>query len=71
MYRIFNDGDISGDIGIVTSGIWQDGASSLETFFSSSTQYANTGDYSVDVYRMHLHLFNLEWRTVTEMEVAH
>lgn len=51
MYRIFNDGDISGDIGIVTSGIWQDGASSLETFFSSSTQYANTGDYSVDVYR--------------------
>ena len=51
MYRIFNDGDISGDIGIVTSGIWQDGASSLETFFSSSTQYANTGDYGVDVYR--------------------
>ena len=61
MYRIFNDGDISGDIGIVTSGIWQDGASSLETFFSSSTQYANTGDYSVDVVieQLQLYLDNL------------
>jgi hypothetical protein len=51
MYKNFSDQDIAGDIGIVTSGIWQDGASSIETFFSSSTQYTNTGDYSIDVYR--------------------
>ena len=36
---------------IVTSGIWQDGVSNITTFFTSSTQYTNTGDYSIDVYR--------------------
>ncbi len=51
MYRNFTDNDTSTDIGIVTSGVWQDGASSIETFFSSSTQYTNTGDYNIDVYR--------------------
>ena len=39
------------DTAIVTSGLFQDGASSITTFFSSSTQYTNTGDYSIDVYR--------------------
>lgn len=51
MYKNFTADDTSTDIGIVTSGIWQDGASSIETFFSSSTQYTNTGDYNIDVYR--------------------
>lgn len=51
MYKFFNDEDRSSDVGIVTSGIFQDGASSITTFFTSSTQYTNTGDYNVDVYR--------------------
>ena len=50
-YRNFTGEDVSEDIGIVTSGIWQDGAGKIETFFSSSTQYTNTGDYNIDVYR--------------------
>jgi len=50
-YKAFTGEDVSNDIGIVTSGVWQDGASSIETFFSSSTQYTNTGDYNIDVYR--------------------
>ena len=51
MFRDFTDNDTSTDIGIVTSGVWQDGASNITTFFSSSTQYTNTGDYNIDVYR--------------------
>ena len=51
MYKLFGNNDKSTDVGIVTSGIWQDGASNIETFFTSSTQYTNTGDYNVDVYR--------------------
>ena len=51
MYKLFGNNDTNTDIGIVTSGIWQDGASSITTFFTSSTQYTNTGDYNVDVYR--------------------
>jgi len=43
--------DIQTNIALVTSGIFQDGASSIATFYTSSTQYTNTGDYSVDVYR--------------------
>ena len=39
------------DVAIVTSGVFQDGVSNIETFFTSSTQYSNTGDYSVDIYR--------------------
>ena len=50
-YKNFTGEDVTEDIGIVTSGIWQDGASSISTFFSSSTQYSNTGDYNIDVYR--------------------
>ena len=51
MYRNFGNNDTSTDIGVVTSGVWQDGASNIETFFTSSTQYTNTGDYNIDVYR--------------------
>ena len=50
-YKNFTGEDVSSDIGIVTSGVFQDGASSITTFFSSSTQYSNTGDYNIDVYR--------------------
>jgi len=50
-YKNFTGEDVTEDIGIVTSGIWQDGASNLTSFFSSSTQYTNTGDYNIDVYR--------------------
>ena len=51
MFKNFTGEDTSMDVGIVTSGVWQDGASSITTFYSSSTQYTNTGDYNVDVYR--------------------
>ena len=43
--------DIQTNVALVTSGIFQDGASSITAFYSSSTQYTNTGDYSVDAYR--------------------
>ena len=33
-YKNFTGEDVTEDIGIVTSGIWQDGASSIATFFS-------------------------------------
>ena len=39
------------DVAIVTSGVFQDGVSNISTFFTSSTQYTNTGAYSVDIYR--------------------
>ena len=39
------------NVALVTSGIFQDGASNITAFFTSSTQYTNTGDYSIDVYR--------------------
>ena len=51
MYKDLGTNDVTSDIGIVTSGVWQDGASSITTFFTSSTQYTNTGDYNIDVYR--------------------
>ena len=51
MFKNFTGEDVSLDAGIVTSGVWQDGASSIATFYTSSTQYTNTGDYNVDIYR--------------------
>lgn len=50
-YKFFEDQDISSDTGIVTSGVWQDGDGNISSFYTSSTQYTNTGDYNVDVYR--------------------
>ena len=51
-YKIFDiDEDVNEDNAIVTSGLFQDGASSITAFHTSSTQYTNTGDYSVDAYR--------------------
>jgi len=51
MYKNFTGEDVSLSNGIVTSGVWQDGASSITAFYTSSTQYTNTGDYNIDVYR--------------------
>ena len=45
------DDDKALDTAIVTSGIFSDGDSSITTFFTSSTQYTNTGDYNIDIYR--------------------
>jgi hypothetical protein len=50
-YRNLTNEDRVEDVSIVTSGVFQDGASNITSFFTSSTQYTNTGDYSVDVYR--------------------
>ena len=49
--RDLTNDDVVSNVGIVTSGLFQDGASSINTFYTSSTQYTNTGDYSIDVYR--------------------
>jgi len=50
-YKNFEDGDVVFDNATITSGIFQDGASSVDAFHSSSTQYTNTGDYNVDTFR--------------------
>ena len=50
-YRNLTTEDRIEDVSVVTSGVFQDGAGSITSFFTSSTQYTNTGDYSVDVYR--------------------
>lgn len=51
MFKPLTEDDKVSDVAIVTSGVFQDGASSITTFFTSSTQYTNTGDYNVDLYR--------------------
>ena len=75
-FKNFTGEDVSEDIGIVTSGIWQNGDGTINTFFSSSTQYTNTGDYNIDVYRYDpsanaSHQFNLELFMVIEKVVVH
>ena len=50
-YKNLEGTDVIQNVGLVTSGIFQDGASSITQFHTSSTQYTNTGDYSVDAYR--------------------
>ena len=50
-FKNFTNEDVNNGIGIVTSGVWQDGASSIATFYTSSTQNSNTGDYHLDIYR--------------------
>ena len=50
-FKELENDDKASDVSIVTSGLFQDGASSITTFFSSSTQYTNTGDYNIDVYK--------------------
>ena len=50
-YKNFENGDIVFDNATVTSGIFQDGGSSIDAFHTASTQYTNTGDYNIDAYR--------------------
>jgi len=50
-FKNLTNDDRVNDVAIVTSGLFQDGSSNITTFFTSSTQYTNTGDYSIDVYR--------------------
>ena len=50
-YKNLTNEDRVNDTAIVTSGLFQDGASSITTFHTSSTQYTNTGDYNIDMYR--------------------
>jgi len=35
---------------VVSSGMWANNAGSITTFYTSSTQYTNTGDYYMDLY---------------------
>ncbi len=51
VYKPLTNEDVVTNVAKVTSGVFQDGASSIATFFTSSTQYTNTGDYNVDIYR--------------------
>ena len=59
IYKDFNittaDSLVSSDVvtnvkDTVSSGMWADGASSITTFFTSSTQSGSSGDYYLDVY---------------------
>ena len=51
VFRPLSGDDIVNNRTIVTSGLFQDGVSSINTFFTSSVQSGSTGDYSLDVYR--------------------
>lgn len=51
VFRIIQEDDVINDKSIVTSGLFQDGVSSITNFFTSSVQSGSTGDYSLDVYR--------------------
>ena len=50
-FKDLTNEDRVNDVAIVTSGLFQDGSSNITTFFTSSTQYTNTGDYNIDVYK--------------------
>jgi len=51
LYKEFTNDDVVSDVAVVTSGVFQDGASKITTFFNSTVQSGSTGDYSLDVYR--------------------
>ena len=50
-FKDLTNDDRVNDVAIVTSGLFQDGSSNITTFFTSSTQNTNTGDYNIDVYK--------------------
>ena len=50
-FKNLTNDDRVNDVAIVTSGLFQDGSSNITTFFTSSTQYTNTGDYNIDIYK--------------------
>lgn len=51
IYKDLEKDDKVTDLATVTSGLFQDGAANITTFFTSSTQNTNTGDYNIDLYR--------------------
>ena len=51
-FKILNQQtDVVTQASIVTSGVFQDGASKITTFFTSTVQSGSTGDYSLDLFR--------------------
>ena len=49
-FKIFDTAeDVVNNTSIVTSGVFQDGVSSITTFFTSSVQSGSTGAYYYDV----------------------
>ncbi len=50
-FKDLTNEDRVNDVAIVTSGLFQDGSSKITTFFTSSTQDVNTGDYNIDIYK--------------------
>ena len=53
-FKQLDTDDVQTKQSLITSGLFQDGASSIATFHTSSTQDTNTGDYSIDVVVVHL-----------------
>ena len=47
VYKPLTNDDVATNVAKVTSGVFQDGASSIATFFTSSTQYTNTGVWTI------------------------
>ena len=50
-YKNLTNEDRVNDTAIVTSGLFQDGASNITTFFTSSTQSSSNGQYYYDMYK--------------------
>lgn len=51
LFKRFSDFDrVDSKVEVVTTGLWSGDVGSLTTFFTSSTQVGNTGDYYYDVY---------------------
>ena len=51
IYKRFNEFDqISGKVEVVTTGLWTGDTGSLTTFFTSSAQVTNSGNYYYNVY---------------------
>src|SRR6056300_2101448 len=51
IYKRFGEFDkVNAKVEVVTTGLWTGDAGSLTSFYTSSTQTANSGDYYFDVY---------------------
>lgn len=52
IYKRFGEFDrVTGKVEVVTTGLWSGDTGSLTSFFTSSTQLSNNGDYFVNVYQ--------------------
>ena len=45
---------------VVSSGMWANNAGSITTFYTSSTQYTNTGDYYMEIEILLLFIINYQ-----------